>query len=173
MTFERRFRLDKLPPLTFSKSVKIRQVYWRLDSSWSIRIRQEDDPGDYRHTITIKGPRSGSGRPEIRTAIFDGIAPIDRAASLEILNNLLGSGKHHSIDKTRHYYEIGAVTWEIDEFHGPHKGLLIAEVHSQDESFIESIEVPAWAAHYEVTADPVYNNENLAYEDDPTWIREK
>lgn len=168
-TFERRFRLDGLPDIAFTRSVRIHQVYWRLGHEWSIRIRQEDDPGDYKNTITIKGPRTGADRPQISVDVFKDVADLDRGEKLHILEAFLGSGVQHAIDKTRHFVEIDGTTWEIDDFEGPPAGLIIAEVRSEDEELIRLVEPPSeWNAR-EVTADPLYNNENLAY-DDCLWV---
>lgn len=168
-TFERRFRLTQMLQVAFTRSVKIHQVYWRLGQGWSIRIRQEDEPTDFLQSIAIKGPRKGSDRPEIRTPIFEGMSDDERQQHLPILNELLAAGQPYTIDKTRNFFEESDITWEVDEFHGRHAGLVIAEVHSHDQTWLNAMPVPRWA-DLEVTPDTRYNNENLAYED-CTWIQ--
>ena len=38
------------------------------------------------------------------------------------------------VEKTRHYVEQGALTWEIDEFHGDNSGLVVAELELDSEN---------------------------------------
>ncbi|WP_421874669.1 hypothetical protein [Mycolicibacterium wolinskyi] len=169
-TFERRFRLGQKQNFAFTRTVRIHQVYWRLGHGWSLRIRQEDEPTDYKQTVAIKGPRKGSDRPEMRMPIFESMSDDEKIQTLPLLTALLGTGQPYAIDKTRSFFDEGGVTWELDEFHGKHAGLIIAEVHSPDRAAIDAITPPKWA-DLEVTADTRYNNENLAYED-CTWIQE-
>ncbi len=171
-TFERRFCLDKLPNVDFVQSVKIHQVYWRIGNDWSIRIRKETLPTDFKYTITIKGPRDGVDRPEIKTVMFNGISDNERDEQLQVLNAFLSSGVQHSINKTRHYTELDGQTWEIDVFEGKAEGLIIAEVHSPNKEFVQSLRTPQnWGTAVDVTADSTYNNENLAY-DSCAWLHE-
>ena len=50
------------------------------------------------------------------------------------------------------------LVWEIDEFHGPNQGLILAEVElsSEDQAF----QKPDWIGQ-EVSADPRYSNASL------------
>ena len=62
------------------------------------------------------------------------------------------------IEKTRYKIKHGNLTWEIDEFFGENKGLIVAEVEleSEDQAFAK----PEWVGE-EVTGDPRYFNANL------------
>jgi CYTH domain-containing protein len=48
--------------------------------------------------------------------------------------------------------------WEVDEFHGKHEGLVVAEIELESED--QSFEKPAFIGD-EVTDDPRYYNANM------------
>jgi adenylate cyclase len=48
--------------------------------------------------------------------------------------------------------------WEVDEFHGKHEGLVVAEIELDNEE--QSFEKPAFIGD-EVTHDPRYYNANM------------
>jgi len=52
----------------------------------------------------------------------------------------------------------GKNLWEVDEFEGENKGLIVAEIELESED--ESFEIPAWIGN-EVTHDPRYYNSSL------------
>ena len=52
---------------------------------------------------------------------------------LEDARELLALAKGPVIEKTRHFIEQGALTWEIDEFHGDNSGLVVAELELDSE----------------------------------------
>jgi len=62
--------------------------------------------------------------------------------------------------------EEGGVVWEVDEFFGENRGLIIAEVEleSEDQPFAK----PDWVGE-EVTGDPRYFNSNLVKEPYTKW----
>lgn len=62
------------------------------------------------------------------------------------------------IDKIRHHVEFQGHTWEIDEFKGDNKGLIVAEIElvSEESDFPH----PDWLGE-EVSHDPRYYNVNL------------
>ena len=61
---------------------------------------------------------------------------------LEEARELLALAEGPLVEKTRHYVEQGALTWEIDEFHGDNSGLVVAELEldSEDADFAR----PSW-----------------------------
>lgn len=61
--------------------------------------------------------------------------------------------------KTRYSLHVGDTLWEVDEFHGIHTCLWIAEVELTSES--QAFEKPAWVTR-EITLDPKYTNVSLA-----------
>ena len=70
------------------------------------------------------------------------------------------------IDKTRHYIQVGAHLWEVDEFLGENQGLVVAEVELDAED--ESFELPEWAGR-EVTQDLRYYNLSLSERPYDRW----
>jgi adenylate cyclase len=66
----------------------------------------------------------------------------------------------------RYRIEWGGVVWEVDEFGGANKGLIIAEVELTDEK--QAIELPDWIGA-EVSGDSRYFNSNLAKHPFTEW----
>ncbi len=97
--------------------------------------------------LTIKGKVENYSRLEFEYEI-----PLVDA---EILLKLC---KEPIIEKTRYKLNYEGHLWEIDEFHGAHTGLVIAEIELSDES--EVFECPEWLGE-EVTGNPQYYNSNL------------
>lgn len=61
--------------------------------------------------------------------------------------------------KTRHEYIIDGVRWEIDVYHERHEGLMVAEIEYEGDVLPP---LPSFCGQ-DVTDDPSYRNENLAY----------
>lgn len=101
-----------------------------------------------RGFLTLKGKQVGITRPELETEI-----PLELAQSL-----LYSAGS--IVEKTRHFVKHGVHLWEVDVFHGPNTGLVLAEVELQDES--EKVELPNWVGT-EVSTLKQYSNRSLAY----------
>jgi len=74
----------------------------------------------------------------------------------EIINTLC---RKPIIEKTRHFVTNDGNTWEIDEFDGDNRGLIIAEIELSEIGEIFS--KPHWLGE-EVTSDLRYYNNNLA-----------
>ena len=70
------------------------------------------------------------------------------------------------IEKTRHYVKVEEHIWEIDEFHGENKGLIVAEIELEHQKII--FEKPDWIGT-EVTNDIRYYNNNLAHTPYTKW----
>ena len=62
------------------------------------------------------------------------------------------------VDKTRYLVQVGAHTFEVDEFHGDNEGLVMAEVELKSED--EAIEHPDFLGR-EVTGDRRFYNSHL------------
>ena len=62
------------------------------------------------------------------------------------------------IDKTRFLVQAGQHTFEVDEFYGENKGLIVAEIELASET--ELFEKPSWLGE-EVTGDTKYYNSML------------
>lgn len=98
--------------------------------------------------LTIKGPATGIRRSEFEYAI-----PVDDATQL--LTLCIG----HVISKTRYLIPVDGHVWEVDEFHGVHQGLWLAELELTHEQ--EPFSRPVWLAD-DVSEDPRYHNSSLA-----------
>lgn len=135
------------------KSVRIRQGYISSVPERSVRIRIMNDRG----FLAIKGETNSSGksRYEWETEI-----PVTEA---EELLNICEPGL---IEKTRHLVKYRKHIFEIDEFYGDNKGLILAEIELKSES--ENIEMPDWIGE-EVTGDPKYYNVMLTKKPFSKW----
>jgi len=122
----------------------IRQGYLSIEPERSVRVRIGGD----KAFLTIKGKSIGSARDEFEYPI-----PVEDAE--QMLSELTVKPL---IEKTRHVIQDGNHKWEIDEFWGENRGLVIAEVELQDPE--GQITTPDWVGD-EVTNDPRYYNISL------------
>lgn len=137
------------------KTYRIKQGYLNLEIERSVRIRIKGDKG----YITIKGVTNNISRAEFEYEI-----PF---ADAEKLINLCVSP---IIEKTRHEIVLEENTWEIDEFYGENKGLIIAELELKSEQ--QEYKTPNWLG-VEVSNDPQYYNLNLVTNPFNTWNLKK
>lgn len=128
-----------------NRTKRIRQTYLSDNPEATVRIRITDDAA----FITVKGITTGHTRDEWEYSI-----PVTDA--VEMADKLAGG---FAIDKTRYYVPFEGFTWEVDEFHGRHEGLIIAEVEMPSAECTPSL--PAFIGE-EVTGDPAYYNSTLA-----------
>jgi adenylate cyclase len=137
---------------SLAEGTHYRQGYLSSVKERTVRVRQAGDTG----TLTIKGVPVGATRPEYEYEI-----PADEAH--EMIDHLCETP---IIEKNRYRIPHGDVTWEVDEFLGVNKGLVVAEVEldSEDQTF----ERPDWIGQ-EVTANPKYFNANLVARPFSTW----
>ncbi len=135
-----------------SHSVIYKQGYLSSQATSSIRVRISDKQA----WINIKSATIGTQRSEYEYEI-----PL--ADAHEILNNLC---LKPVIEKTRHFVTHKKHLWEIDEFDGENRGLIVAEIEldALDEIFAK----PDWIGE-EVTQDVRYYNNNLAKNPYSTW----
>lgn len=124
---------------------EIRQAYISDNVNGTVRVRVRAD----RAWLTVKGANDGAVRHEWEYEI-----PV---ADAEEMARMLAGG--WGIEKVRYIVKYGAHTWEVDEFHGRHEGLVVAEVEL--ESADTGIDMPGFAGE-EVTGDPRYYNSVLA-----------
>jgi CYTH domain-containing protein len=141
---ERKFLTTSLAWHSGSARVKIRQGYILATPTQSVRVRTKDDLG----FITIKAKKHEGVTNEYEYEI-----PADDAN--ELLDVVC---QKPLIEKFRYTKEELGHTWEIDEFLGGNKGLVVAEVELSDTN--EPVELPDWIGE-EVTGDPRYLNANL------------
>jgi adenylate cyclase len=128
-----------------SKQTRIVQGYLSSIPERTVRVRIKGDKG----FLTIKGIGNVSGASRFE---WEKELPIGET------EDLLKICEPGVIDKTRFLVKAGAHTFEVDEFYGENKGLVLAEVELQSET--ESFEKPAWLGE-EVTGDTKYYNSML------------
>lgn len=129
---------------TASARHNIVQGYLCRDINATVRIRILDD----KAFLTIKGRNHGIVRDEWEY-------PIPTADAKEMLERCT---KGSIIEKTRYIVPSGDLNWEIDEFHGSHSGLVLAEIELPDEK--TDFRLPDFIGT-EVSGDPRYYNSNL------------
>jgi adenylate cyclase len=128
-----------------SKSTRITQGYLCSLPERTVRVRIKGDKG----YITIKGIGSASGASRYEWEKEIPVAEVDE---------LLKICEPGVIDKTRFEVKSGIHTFEVDEFYGENKGLVVAEVELSSEE--EAFQKPSWIG-MEVTGDVKYYNSML------------
>ena len=127
------------------RSISIRQAYISVNPDATVRVRVGGD----RAWLTVKGCNHGAERDEWEW-------PIAVEEACEMAERLAGGW---SIDKTRYLVDWQGRTWEVDEFHGRHAGLTLAEVELPAAD--AEVEPPPFAGA-EVTGNPAYYNSTLS-----------
>lgn len=128
-----------------SHHAEIAQCYLSTDKYTTIRLRRLDDKG----FITIKGITRGASRDEWEYEI-----PLS-----DVEEMVAGLTTGWAIEKTRYLVDFKGYRWEVDEFHGHHQGLIIAEVELESES--AELCLPPFIGE-EVTGNPAYYNSELS-----------
>ena len=129
------------------RSYRIRQGYLSVDPEKTVRIRIKDKQA----FITIKGKTNETGLSR-----FEWEKELEFDEALKLLS-LCGN---QIIDKTRYIIPEGrGLIFEVDEFHGKHKGLIIVELELPYEDF--KYEKPNWLGE-EVSGKKEYYNSYLA-----------
>ncbi len=131
--------------------VRYRQGYLSTVKERTVRVRTVDDRG----YLTVKGITVGATRLEFE---YD-VPPADAAALLELCEQPL-------VEKVRYRIPCGGLVWEVDEFEGANRGLVVAECELASED--QRIELPDWIGA-EVTGDPRYFNSNLIAHPFTAW----
>lgn len=125
------------------KKVKIRQGYLNRSPDRTVRIRTVDDKG----FLTVKGRTHGAKRLEFEYEI-----PYKDALHIFQL------AEPGIVIKTRYFVKYDSLIWEIDEFSGSLKGVVIAEVElpQPDMDYRKPDFIGA-----NITGDPRFYNSNL------------
>ncbi|QLE50166.1 CYTH domain-containing protein [Nostoc sp. C057] len=129
-----------------------RQGYIATQDKVAVRIRIVGE----KSYLTIKGPSIKYSRLEFEYPI-----PVEDAQ--EMLEALC---ERPFIEKIRYKIQLGGLIWEIDEFDGVNKGLILAEVELTNEN--QEIELPSWIGQ-EVSDDSRYFNSNLVKHPFSQW----
>lgn len=142
---ERKFLVNGEFKKFAKKEIRITQAYLSSNTERNVRVRIKGDKG----FITIKGIGNESGVSRYEW---------EKEIPVEEVKELLMICEPGVIDKTRYLVEVGDHIFEVDEFYGENKGLVIAEIElsSEDEQF----EKPDWLGQ-EVTGDAKYYNSML------------
>lgn len=131
--------------------VRYAQGYLVADEYRTVRVRIVGQNG----YLTIKGTTIGVSRPE-----FEYKVPLGEAIEMLKLCSI------PVIEKYRTKVPHEGKTWEVDEFEGENKGLVIAEIELKSED--ETFSVPPWIGK-EVTSDIRYFNSRLAVDPFKNW----
>ena len=123
------------------------QGYISREKTGTVRVRITDD----KAYLTIKGkPAAG------HFARYEWEKEIDVKEAEELMKLCQGT----IIDKTRWIVPAmeEGLKWEVDEFHGKHDGLVVAEIELESEDQV--VALPAFIGK-DVTDDPQYYNANM------------
>ena len=123
------------------------QGYISREKTGTVRIRITDD----KAYLTIKGkPAAG------HFARYEWEKEIDVHEAKELMHLCQGT----IIDKTRWIVPAAedGLKWEVDEFHGKHEGLTLAEIELTSEE--QEVEKPDFVGE-DVTSDPRYYIANM------------
>ncbi|MFM2296899.1 MAG: hypothetical protein RL117_606 [Verrucomicrobiota bacterium] len=155
MEIERKFLLGNDSWRTGLEGRRMVQGYLARDPHRTVRVRIASDNA----WMTIKGPTTGFSRQEIEFPL-----------NMSIAQELLAMSLDTPIDKTRYEVRYAGMLWEIDEFHGANKGLIVAEIELPSEEF--DFEKPPWLGK-EVTSNRNFSNSKLAKRPWSEWTEEE
>lgn len=127
------------------------QGYLSRDVARIVRVRQAGAAA----YLTIKGIPEGARRPEFEY-------PIPLSDAQQLMNLCLSP----LVEKTRYVIKYGGKRWEVDEFHGDNRGLILAEIELSSED--EPIDIPPWIGQ-EVSGDLRYFNSYLSEHPYTQW----
>ena len=136
-----------------SRKNHIGQGYLNSHPERTVRVRIKGESGFL--TIKGKGNETGMTRFEWETEI-----------ALAEAKNLLQLCESGVIEKIRYEVEVGNHLYEIDEFFGDNKGLVVAEIELNSEE--DTFEKPNWLGQ-EVTNDERYYNAYLSNNPFKNW----
>ena len=137
---------------SLAQGTHYRQGYLNSAKERTVRIRTIND----KAFMTIKGPTVGITRMEFEYEI-------PHNECVEMFTHL---AEQPIVEKIRYKIAQDGLVWEIDEFLGVNKGLIVAEVELQSED--QKFEKPEWIGE-EVSGDPRYFNSNLVKNPYTTW----
>ncbi|EDY18472.1 adenylate cyclase [Chthoniobacter flavus Ellin428] len=131
--------------------VTYRQGYLSTVPERTVRVRIA---GDHAY-LTVKGITTRHSRSE-----FEYPVPVADA------EQMLALCEGPLVEKARYEIPHAGKTWQVDEYHGDNRGLILAEIEltSEDEKF----ELPEWIGD-EVSGDARYYNSNLARNPFAAW----
>lgn len=149
---ERKFLLKNDTWRGLAEGTFYRQGYLNTDKGRTVRIRTLNDKG----FLTIKGPAVEGIRKE-----FEYEVPYTDA--VEMLEELAVSP---IVEKKRYKIPFAGFIWEVDEFSGSNRGLILAEIELEHPA--QPFDLPPWIGR-EVTNDSRFYNSNLARNPYISW----
>jgi len=153
MEIERKFTVKALPEKLGSyKHVEIRQCYLSFGDEKALerRLRQTHDGKNSRYYLTEKGQGTLSRTEN------------EREISSEEYFKMYREALTGDIEKTRYYIPLGgALTAELDIYHGALSGLFTVEVEFSDERDAIEFVPPSWFGK-DITEDSGFKNKCLA-----------
>lgn len=148
---ERKFLVINTPWQGNSQYTIFKQAYLNSTPERTVRIRIAGDTA----FITIKSKNTGIQRQEFEYRI-----PVTDAEQLLLLCET------PPLEKKRYRVQYHQHLWEIDEFLGVNKGLVVAEIELQDVA--EPFHKPEWLGQ-EVSDDHRYYNSYLSTHPFTEW----
>lgn len=148
---ERKFLVRDEAWRGLATGIACRQGYLSTVRERTVRVRTMGGRG----FLTVKGPGTGASRSEYEYEI-----PVADATAL------LAMCEQPLVEKVRYRIPRGDVVWEIDEFEGANRGLVVAEIELAAEN--QAFALPEWIGA-EVTGDPRYYNSSLVARPFSSW----
>lgn len=134
----------------------IRQGYLGGSGRVSVRVRRRGEQA----FLTLKSKSRGASRVEFEYPI-----PAEHA------DYLLSWGCDRlPIEKVRYEVTWGGRLWEIDEFQGANRGLVLAEIELDHPD--EPLDFPSWIGR-EITGDTRFSNSHLYLHPFRSWAAEE
>ena len=149
---ERKFLVQGTAWQTGRSGIVYRQGYLCSDPQRTVRVRLAGTQG----FLTIKGASTGASRLEFEYPI-----PADEA--MQLLGELC---RKPLIEKIRYRVPHAGMVWDVDEFLGDNRGLVLAEIELEHEA--QTVELPPWVGQ-EVTGDRRFYNSCLAEQPLSSW----
>lgn len=149
---ERKFLVNNNGYRRLAEPVLYRQGYLSTEKQRIVRVRTKGD----KATLTVKGITNGITRTEYEYEI-----PFGEAEHI-----LMELSEKPIVEKNRYKFKIDDLLWSVDEFLGDNDGLIIAEVHLQDE--LQQINLPEWIGD-EVSYKPEYFSSSLVNNPYNSW----
>ena len=136
-----------------TSQTRIVQGFLNTNPDRTVRVRIKGDKG----FLTVKGASNESG-----TTRFEWETEITTAEAANLID-LCAAG---ILEKIRYEVPFGHHLYEVDEFLGENKGLILAEIELNHED--ERFEKPDWLGE-EVTGQVQYYNSQLSKKPFKTW----
>lgn len=137
------------------RHTRIVQGFLNTDSLRTVRVRIKGDMG----FLTVKGIGNDGGTARFEWEI--GIPPQEAEALLKL-------AEPGVIEKIRYEVPMGGHLFEVDEFFGENRGLIVAEIELRHED--EPFDRPDWLGE-EVTGIEKYYNSQLSKRPYRSWKR--